>query len=169
MHACGGFGRVWLSAAPRTAARHTPLSMGFSRQEHWSGLPGPPPGDLPDPGVKPTSLRPLALAGGFLRRAPPGKQRGTYWLARPHPGTRSDFSCFQFSHSVMSNSLRRYEQQHARPPCPSPTPRVHSCFSSAQSQKEAVLGLIWVSCLQRKQIASCGWGWRGGPGWAASG
>ena len=44
-----------------------------------------------------------------------------------------------------------------------------SRFSSAQSQKEAVLGLIWVSCLERKQTASCGWGWRRGPGWAASG
>ena len=37
--------------------------MGFSRQEHWSGLPCSPPGDLPDPGIKPMSLAPLALAG----------------------------------------------------------------------------------------------------------
>ena len=66
MHACGGFGRVWLSAAPRTAARHTPLSMGFSRQEHWSGLPGPPPGDLPDPGAEPLVLMSPALAGEFF-------------------------------------------------------------------------------------------------------
>ena len=39
--------------------------MGFSRQEYWSGLPGPPPGDLPDPGIKPTPLRSPALAGRF--------------------------------------------------------------------------------------------------------
>ena len=38
--------------------------MGFSRQEHWSGLPCPPPGDLPDPGIKPESLMSPALAGG---------------------------------------------------------------------------------------------------------
>ena len=40
--------------------------MRFSRQEYWSGLPRPPPGDLPDPGIKPTSLGSLALAGGFF-------------------------------------------------------------------------------------------------------
>ena len=38
-----------------TVAHHTPLSMGFSRQEYWSGLPCPPPGDLPDPGIEPAS------------------------------------------------------------------------------------------------------------------
>ena len=37
-------------------AHQTPLSMGFSRQEYWSVLPCPPPGDLPDPGIKPRSL-----------------------------------------------------------------------------------------------------------------
>ena len=40
--------------------------MGFSRQEYWSGLPCPPPGDLPDPGIKSVSLMFPALAGGFL-------------------------------------------------------------------------------------------------------
>ena len=40
--------------------------MGFSRQEYWSGLPCPPPGDLPDPGMEPTSLTSPALAGGLF-------------------------------------------------------------------------------------------------------
>ena len=39
--------------------------MGFPRREYWSGLPFPPPGDVPDPGIKPTSLMSPALAGGF--------------------------------------------------------------------------------------------------------
>ena len=43
-----------------------PLSMGFSRQEYWSGLPCPPPGDLPNPGIKPESLISPALAAGFF-------------------------------------------------------------------------------------------------------
>jgi len=43
-----------------------PLSMGFSKQEYWSGLPFPPPGDLPDPEIKPSSLMSLELAGGFF-------------------------------------------------------------------------------------------------------
>ena len=40
--------------------------MGFSRQEYWSGLPRPLPGDLPDPGIKPESLMSPAMAGGFF-------------------------------------------------------------------------------------------------------
>ena len=51
------------SATPWTVARQAPLSMGFSRQEYWSGLPCPPPGELPDPGIEPMSH---ALAGGFF-------------------------------------------------------------------------------------------------------
>ena len=46
---------VWLFATPLTIAHQTPLTMGFSRQEYWSGLPCPPPGDLPNPGTKPRS------------------------------------------------------------------------------------------------------------------
>ena len=51
---------------PRDYSRQAPLSMGFSRQEYWSGLPHPPPGDLSDPGIKPKSLTSPALAGGFF-------------------------------------------------------------------------------------------------------
>ena len=50
----------------QTAACQAPLSLGFSRQEYWNGLPCPPPGDLPDPGIKPTSLMSLELAGRFF-------------------------------------------------------------------------------------------------------
>ena len=47
---------------------------GIFKQEYWSGLPCPPPGDLPDPGIEPVSLMSPALAGGFsLPLAPPGK------------------------------------------------------------------------------------------------
>ena len=62
--------RVPLFAAPWTVALQAPLSMGFPRQEYWSGLPGPSAGDLPDSGVEPTAP---ALAGGFLTAEPPGK------------------------------------------------------------------------------------------------
>ena len=47
--------------------------MGFSSQEYWSGLPFPPPRDLPDPGIEPVSLMSPALAGRFFTTAPPGK------------------------------------------------------------------------------------------------
>ena len=49
-----------------TVADQSPLSMGFSRQEYWSGLPFPSPGDLPDPGIELVSLASPALAGGFF-------------------------------------------------------------------------------------------------------
>ena len=49
------FSRVRLFATPWTVAYQASLSMGFSRQEYWSGLPFPSPGDLPDPGIKPRS------------------------------------------------------------------------------------------------------------------
>ena len=53
-----------------SVAHQAPLSMGFSRQEHWSGLPFPNQGDLPDPGIEPASP---ALAGRFFTTEPPGK------------------------------------------------------------------------------------------------
>ena len=58
---------VRLFATPWTVARQAPLSSGFSRQECWSGLPFPIPGDLPNAGIQPT------LAGGFFTTVPPGK------------------------------------------------------------------------------------------------
>ena len=51
----------------------SPLSMGFSRQEYWSGLPFTPLGDLLDPGIEPTFPASPALAGGFFTTEPPGK------------------------------------------------------------------------------------------------
>ena len=57
---------------PWTVACQAPLSMGFPRQEYWSGFPFPSPGDFPDPGIKPTSP---ALAGGFFTVEPLGKPK----------------------------------------------------------------------------------------------
>ena len=67
------FSRVRLFAAPWTVARQAPLSMGFSRQEYWNALPGPPPGDLLNPGIEPASLTSPALAGWFFTTSTTGK------------------------------------------------------------------------------------------------
>ena len=66
-HACAVslYRRVRQFATQWTIARQA-LSMGFSRQEDWSGLPCPPPGDLPDPGIQSLSLVPPSLTGRFL-------------------------------------------------------------------------------------------------------
>ena len=60
------------SVTPWTVARQAPLSMGFSRQQYWSGLPFPPPRDLPDTRIEPSSLEALALASRFFTTEPPG-------------------------------------------------------------------------------------------------
>ena len=59
-----------LFVTPGTLPHQAPLSMGCPRQEFWSGLPFPPPGTLPHPGIKPASP---GLAGGFFTTEPPGK------------------------------------------------------------------------------------------------
>ena len=59
---------VQLFVTPWTAARQVPLSMEFSGQEYWRGLPFPP-GNLPDPGIEPELLASPALAGGFFTTA----------------------------------------------------------------------------------------------------
>ena len=64
--------RVRLFVTPWTVAYQAPPSMGFSRQEYWSGLPFPSPGDLPDPGIEPGSP---AFQADALTSEPPGKPR----------------------------------------------------------------------------------------------
>ena len=65
-----------LTATPKTVAHLAPLSLGFPRQEYWNGLPFPSPGDLPDPGIEPMSLKSPALAGRFFTT-------NTTWEALP--------------------------------------------------------------------------------------
>ena len=82
-------------------------------QARMSGLLCLLPGDLPDPGIEPTPLKSTCIGRWVL----------DHWL---HLGSPWFFQSDQISCSVMSDSLRPHESQHARPPCPSPTPRVHS-------------------------------------------
>ena len=67
------FSRVWLRVMLWTVALQAPLSMGFSRQEYWSGLPCHPPGDRPDPGIEPVSPLTPALQVDSLTPEPLGK------------------------------------------------------------------------------------------------
>ena len=66
------------SVTPWTVAHKAILLMEFSRREYWSGLPFPPPGGLPDPGIKPASLEPPELAGGFFTTKLSGKPLTLY-------------------------------------------------------------------------------------------
>ena len=75
--------RVQLFVTPWTVAHQTPPSTGFSRQEHWSGLPFPPPGDRPHPGIEPAS--PTSQADP-LSSEPPGKPEMTRAMAYDQVG-----------------------------------------------------------------------------------
>ena len=115
------------------------LSMGLSRQEHWSGLPYPQREDLPNPGIPPVSLCLLYWQVGSLPLGPPGKPAYKFIL----------FSSVQFSHSVMSDSLWPHGLQHTRLPCPSPTPRACSCPSSQWCHPTVSSSVVpFSSCLQ---------------------
>ena len=104
---------------PRTIACQAPLSMGFPRQESWSGLPFPPPRDFPNPGSKP--MFPAFPALTLCRK----KMLPAFSLPLCHL-RGSDIISVQCSRSVMSDSLQTHGLQHTRLPCPSPTPRACS-------------------------------------------
>ena len=74
------FRQVRLFVTLWTIACQAPLSLGFFRQEYWRGLPSPPPGDLPNPGIEPMSLTSPALAAVSLTLASPEKPIGTLKL-----------------------------------------------------------------------------------------
>ena len=78
------FSRVWLFAVPWTVDLQAPLSMGFSQQEYWSGLPCSPPGDLPDPGIELASLLSPELQADSLPPEPQGKSLKLVLLLLSH-------------------------------------------------------------------------------------
>ena len=107
------FSCVQLCATLWTAACQAPLSMEFSRQEYWSGLPCPPPGDLPDPEGKPASLTSnLHCQANSLPLAPPGKpMRLANEIAILHVINRlhTQSSMHSVTHSFNKYSLTLYQ------------------------------------------------------------
>ena len=106
---------VSLFVTPWAVACQAPLSMGFPKQENWSRLPFSSPGDLPKPGIEPTTP---ALAGGFLTTEPPGCWRGSVYirwggveLGRQQRGKRTNVGvpdCYtRSSLNHFSGSLRK--------------------------------------------------------------
>ena len=124
------FSHVQFCLTPEMAEHQVPLSLGFCRQEHWSGLPFPSPMHEREKCNKvvqwcPTLSDPMDCSL-------PGSSAHGIFQARVREWVAIAFSieiCIQsahFSHSVVSDSLQPYESQHARPPCPSPSPGAHS-------------------------------------------
>ena len=88
---------VQLFATPWTVACQSPLYLGFLRQEHWSGLSFPSPGDLPDPGIESIFLTSSALAGRFFTAAPPGKLPDAHLVLYKPGKTASGYYCIHSS------------------------------------------------------------------------
>ena len=134
---------VQLVVTPWTAAYQAPPSMGFSRQEYWSGLPLPSPRTPYDPAnpllgiyteetrIERDTCTPMFIAALLIT--------ARTWKQPRYPSAGESISklwyiytmeySVQFSSvqcSVVSHSLQPHESQHTRPPCPSPTPGVHS-------------------------------------------
>ena len=134
---------VQLFATLQTVAHQAPLPIGFSSQEYWSGLPFSPPGDLPDPR---DGTRITCTAEGFFFNC---------WATCEVQCNSS----VQFGHSVMSDFLQPHELQHARPPCPSPTPGVDS------NQEPRILPnnkrvILWRRCNNPKCVSTKYWSFK---------
>ena len=111
---------------PYNVAHQALLSMGFSRQEYWSGLPFPSPGDFPDPGIKPKSP---ALQADSLPSEPPGKP--VYF----HPVQKLTISCRSLRKSLQHISA--FTLASFPPPSPpsSPPPNFFSTIAKPISSK----------------------------------
>ena len=146
------FSHVWRFATPWTVACQAPLSMGFSRQEYWNGLPCPPPGDLPNPGIKPVSPTSPALAGRFFTPEPPGKQQV------------QSLSIYSDSHNRVSDAIQpSHPLSSPFPPAPN-TSQHQSLFQWVKSLHEVAKVLEFVSAsLPAKK--SQGWSHSEWTGW----
>ena len=103
---------VQLFMTPGTIACQAFLSMGFSRQEYWSGLPFPTPGDLPNPEIKPTSPVSLALAGRFFTTVSPLDCQGSTPSPKVNPLLFFFFSFFEEQDSSCTSRYIAERNEH---------------------------------------------------------
>ena len=127
--------RVRLFATPWTVAYQAPPSMGFSRQECWSGLPFPSPGDLPDPGIKPGSP---ALQADALPSEPPGKV--------PKKGNAKECSNYHTIVLLSYTSKVMLKILHARlqPYVNCELPDVQSGFRKGRGTRDQIANIRWI-------------------------
>ena len=109
-----------LFVTPWTVALQASLSMGFSRQEYWRGLPCPPPGDLPDPGIEPTSFISPAFASRFFTTSATWEAQCAdteSWIHTSPPYTNSGRTLlYSWGESLGETSRRSLEQTPRRNP-----------------------------------------------------
>ena len=102
--------RVRLLATPWTAAHQAPPSMGFTRQEYWSGLPFPFPGNLPDSGIEPMFLASPALAGGFFTTCTwenqDNKKYVDIYIYTPHNNPKLKTIVYTYTHTHKEKGIQ---------------------------------------------------------------
>ena len=158
----GRVNRVRLSGTQRTEAHQAPLSVGFSRQAYWSGLPFPPPGDPPDPGTELVSLASPALAGGFFAAS-------ATWVWEVSGGSLvcSGHSCGPEGMPHGGTRVREAQREaRLRPPAGSCPSRVRSGLcrgSTFYSRLRNEAGFPHKSSPERDSPSSWGWGPRAAP------
>ena len=135
------------SATLRTMAHQAPLSMGFSRQEYWSGLPWSPAGDLSYPGIESKSLTSPASAGKFFTVSAPGKPLNVLcWVLN------NGYVGVKWSHSVVSDSLWPQGLQPTRLLCPWDSPGKNTGVGCPALLQRIFLTQRWNPCLLHLQL-----------------
>ena len=160
------FNGVWIFVTLWTIACQAPQAMGFSRQEHWNGLPFPSPEYLPDPGIEPES-RGSCTAGRFFTAEPPGKPRYTYTCVYSFPNSFLSY-CRVLSQvpsaaaaavaSVMSDSVRPQRRQPTRLPRPWDSPGKNTgvgCHCLLQCRKVKSESEVTQSCPTPRDPIDC--------------
>ena len=150
---------------PCTAAYQAPLSMGIPRQEYWSGLPLPPPEDLPDRGIKPTSVASPAIACGFFTTLTLFTTSVTWeapYTVINHTMKMTIFWVFEFSYcqviSVVSDSVWPHRRQPTRLPPPWDSPGKNTgvgCHFLLQCMKVKSEREVAQSCLTLSDPRDC--------------
>ena len=131
------FSHVWLFATPWTVACQATQSMGFSRQEYWSGLPCPPPGDLPDPGIKPVSQHLLHWQVDSLPLAPPGKPHTLY---NAFNDCTSQSALISHASKVMLKILQARLQQYVNRELLD----VQADFRKSRATRDQIANICWI-------------------------
>ena len=138
------FSPVWFFVTPWAVAYQVPISMEFSEQEYWSGLPFPPPGDLLDPKIEDASSMSPSLASRLFTTKPPGDtiiQGGTYTLMLTATLFKLAHSCTHFAYSnVMLKILQARFQQYDNGECPD----VQARFRKGKQTRNQSAIIRWI-------------------------
>ena len=143
MHVLNRFSCVWLFVTPWTVAHQASLSIGFSSQEYSSGLPFPPPGDLPDPGIGLLFSPPWDLPDPGIKPTSPALAEGFFTTEPPRKPVLSVGLCYYTPHSSS-----RHEKQPLLSCCRSPSSGRLTAWGSESAQNQVSLpgrpGAWWL-------------------------